>query len=66
MTSGKYPLTRFVYIYLNRPPGQSLDPKVKEFLKYVLSLDGQRAVEEENALLPLPAIFVQQELSKLN
>lgn len=65
VTSGKYPLTRFVYIYVNRRPGQPLDPNVKEFLKYVLSLDGQRAVEQDTALLPLPANLVEQELNKL-
>ena len=31
--SHKYPLSRFVYIYVNRPPGKPLEPKLKEFLK---------------------------------
>jgi phosphate transport system substrate-binding protein len=66
VTSGRYPLTRFVYIYVNRAPGTPLDPKVKEFLRYVLSFEGQRAVEKEGVMLPLPAHMVEQELAKLN
>ena len=66
VSSARYPLTRFVYIYVNRPPGTALDPKVREFLKYILSLEGQQTVEKEEALLPLPAALVQQELAKLN
>lgn len=66
VASGKYPLTRFVYIYVNRPAGAPLDPNVKEFLKYVLSLEGQRAVENDDAMLPLPAHLSAQELAKLN
>jgi phosphate transport system substrate-binding protein len=66
VTSGKYPLTRFVHIYVNKAPGTPLDPKVKEFLKYVLSREGQQAFEKEGVLLPLPANMVEQELNKLN
>jgi len=65
VTSGKYPLVRYIYIFVNRPSGAPLDPKVREFLKYVLSLDGQRAVEKEAAMLPLPAHLAEQERSKL-
>jgi phosphate transport system substrate-binding protein len=49
-----YPLSRFVYIYVNRPPGRPLDPLVKEFLNIVLSREGQEAVVREGILLPLP------------
>ncbi len=66
VTAAQYPLTRFVHIYVNRIPGTPLDPKVKEFLKYVLSREGQQAVEREGVLLPLPANLVEQELAKLN
>ena len=61
----KYPLSRVIYIYVNRAPGQPLDPKIKEFLKYVLSKEGQGVVEEEGVFLPLPLEFVKQELVKL-
>jgi phosphate transport system substrate-binding protein len=62
----KYPLSRVIYIYVNRAPGKPLDPKIKEFLKYVLSKEGQAVVEQEGIFLPLPLEFVKQELKKLD
>jgi phosphate transport system substrate-binding protein len=61
----KYPLSRVIYIYVNRAPGKGLDPKVREFLKYVLSKEGQDAILKEGIFLPLPAKMVKQELAKL-
>jgi phosphate transport system substrate-binding protein len=66
VTSGKYPLVRYIYISVNRAPGTRLDANVKEFLKYVLSLEGQQAVEKDDAMLPLPWQVVEQERAKLN
>lgn len=65
VASGRYPLVRYIYIFVNRPPGTGLDPKVREFLKYVLSREGQQAYEKEDAMLPLPARLVEQERAKL-
>jgi len=39
--SGKYPLARYLYIYLNKAPTKPLDPALLEFIKYILSRDGQ-------------------------
>jgi phosphate transport system substrate-binding protein len=39
--SGKYPLSRYLYIYLNKNPKQPLDLTAAEFIKYILSRDGQ-------------------------
>jgi phosphate transport system substrate-binding protein len=39
--SGKYPLERFLYVYLNKDPKKPLEPAVHEFIKYILSKDGQ-------------------------
>ncbi len=39
--SGKYPLSRYLSIYLNKAPSKPLDPPVLEFVKYILSRDGQ-------------------------
>jgi len=61
-----YPLTRSIYIYLNRPPGQPLDPKVREFLRYILSREGQDAVAKQGKYLPLPAETVAEQLKKLD
>ena len=39
-----YPLTRMVTMFLNHPPGKPVDPRLREFLRYVLSRQGQQAV----------------------
>jgi phosphate transport system substrate-binding protein len=61
----RYPLSRAVYITLNLRPGSQLDPKVKEFLSFILSKEGQKAVQEEGEFLPLPAVIVKAERAKL-
>jgi len=53
------------YFYVNRKPGQPVDPKVKEFLRYILSRQGQEAVVRDGKLLPLPADAVREQLKKL-
>jgi phosphate transport system substrate-binding protein len=61
-----YPLVRSIYIFLNRAPGKPLDPKLREFLRYVLSRDGQELVASNGSYLPLPASVVREELKKLD
>ncbi|MBV9073135.1 MAG: phosphate ABC transporter substrate-binding protein [Acidobacteria bacterium] len=60
-----YPLARSVYMFLNRPPGKPLDSKVEEFVKYILSRQGQEDVARSGAYLPLPADAVHEQLQKL-
>jgi len=62
--AGKYPLSRFLYIYVNQPPGRSLDPLVKQFLLYVLSSQGQQVVVKDG-YLPIPARVAEEEQKKL-
>ncbi len=62
--SDKYPLSRYLLIYIVKYPNKSLDPLVKEFLKFVLSREGQEVVIKDG-YLPLPAHVVNEELSKL-
>jgi phosphate transport system substrate-binding protein len=64
VVSGKYPLARFLYIYVNKAPGKALDPVVQEFLHLVLSREGQEIVVKDG-YYPLPAKIVQEELAKL-
>ena len=45
--SGAYPLARFLYVYVNHAPGGELDPLRREFLRYVLSRDGQEDVVKD-------------------
>ena len=66
VVSQKYPLSRVVHIYVNRAPGQPLDPKIKEFLKFVLSKQGQQDVEKEGVFLPLPTQMVKEEIRKID
>ena len=62
--AGDYPLARFLYLYINRAPGEDLDPLVREFLKYVLAAEGQEVVVKDG-YLPIPANIVAEELAKL-
>jgi phosphate transport system substrate-binding protein len=59
--SGKYPLARFLYVYVNQKPGESLDPLRKEFLRFVLSQEGQEDVLKDG-YFPLPARFAEEGL----
>ena len=61
-----YPLATSVYIYLNRPPGRPLAPRLKEFLTFILSREGQQAVAEEGMYIPLNPQAAQAELRKLD
>jgi phosphate transport system substrate-binding protein len=61
----RYPLARFVYIYVNRAPGKPLDPNVREFLRLVLSREGQEVVARQGLYLPLTAALAREERAKL-
>lgn len=61
-----YPLTRSIYMFLNRPPGKPLKPQVKEFLRFVLSRQGQEDVTRNGNYLPLPAAFAREQSKKLD
>jgi len=60
-----YPLVTAVYIYLNRPPGQPVSPRLKEFLAYVLSREGQQAVIDDGMFIPLTPEAAREQLAKL-
>ncbi len=62
--SGKYPLSRYLFIYVNKHPNQSLPPLEAEFLKMVLSKTGQTVVIKDG-YIPLPAKVVTKVLPKL-
>jgi phosphate transport system substrate-binding protein len=66
VSTQKYPLSRVIYIFAHRIPGQRLEPKLKEFLRFILSRDGQQIVMDDGILLPLPAWMVERELAKLD
>jgi len=60
-----YPFVMEQNFYFNREPGQPLDPKVEEFLRFVLSQEGQECIQREGRYLPLNAEFVRAELKKI-
>ena len=62
--AGRYPLTRFLYIYCNKPPDRSLPQLEKEFLTLVLSRTGQRVVIKDG-YVPLSADLAEEERAKL-
>ena len=61
--SGKYPLSRFLFVYVNRAPGKRLDPLTREFVGLVLSKEGQGVVIKDG-FFPIPNAVAKEELSK--
>ena len=61
-----YPLSRVIYIFLNRDPAKPINPVLKEFIKYTLSRQGQQAVVKDRIFTPLPAAMEAKQMEKLN
>ncbi len=61
---GKYPLARFLYVYVNKQPNKPLQPLDKEFLTMVLSKVGQQVVVKDG-YIPVPAKVAAKELAKI-
>ncbi|RVU31802.1 PstS family phosphate ABC transporter substrate-binding protein [Neptunomonas marina] len=62
--NGTYPLSRFLYVYVNKKPGQALPPMEREFLKMVMAKVGQEVVVKDG-YIPLPAKVVEKQMSQL-
>ena len=62
--TGKYPLARFLYVYMNVKPGTELDPLRKEFVRFMFSKEGQSIVIKDG-YYPVNAKIAGEELSKL-
>ena len=63
--SGKYPLARFLYVYVNVKPGTEPDALTSEFLNFVLSKAGQEIVVKDG-YFPLPAMAAKAEAKKVS
>ena len=62
--SGKYPLTRYLYVYVNKAPNKPLAPLEMEFVKMMLSQTGQKDVIKDG-YIPLPAAVVKKVLAEV-
>jgi phosphate transport system substrate-binding protein len=61
---GTYPLARSLFIYVNRPPGGMLEPNTLEFLKLILSKEGQASVVQDG-YIPLSAPQAAEERKRI-
>ena len=61
-----YPLIGETFFYVNRKPGTPVDPKVREFIRYILSRQGQQAVARDGKYLPLTANALREQRRKLD
>lgn len=62
--AGKFPLARYFYVYVNKAPNKPLSPIDAEFVKLVLSKEGQEVVVKDG-YIPLPAKVVEKTLKEL-
>lgn len=63
--TGDYPLARFLYVYVNKKPGEPMDKLTLEFLKYVVSKAGQEVVIKDG-YFPLPKASVDEVIANLS
>jgi phosphate transport system substrate-binding protein len=63
--NGKYPLGRFLYVYVNKKPNAPMDKLTQEFLKFAVSKGGQEVVVKDG-YYPLPANIDGEEAKKVN
>ena len=63
--SGDYPLARFLYVYLNKAPGKPLSPLESEFIRMVLSTQGQKVVVKDG-YIPLPSKVADKALASID
>jgi phosphate transport system substrate-binding protein len=62
--SASYPLARFLYVYVNKAPGKPLEPLTREFVKLIVSHEGQEGVVKDG-YFPIPAQIAREELNKI-
>jgi phosphate transport system substrate-binding protein len=62
--AGNYPLSRFLYVYINKAPGKPLEPLTREFVKLILSKQGQEVVVKDG-YFPIPGSIAKEELNKI-
>ena len=61
--NGSYPLSRYLYVYINKHPNQPLAPMEREFIRFILSKPGQEVVEKDG-YVPVPMRVISKDLQK--
>lgn len=61
-----YPFSRDYFMYVNKAPGRPLDPKVREFLRFALSREGQKIIADHGVFSALPVPYINEQLKKLD
>ncbi len=61
----QFPLGRIIPAFIDRAPGKPVEPAVREFLRFMLSREGQQALVEETGYLPMDAAIIAKQLSEL-
>ena len=64
IVAGKYPLSRYLYVYVNKNPLEPLSPLAREFVRFIYSKRGQALVQREG-YLAIPPEVAQTELAKV-
>ncbi|HDY7664986.1 TPA: phosphate ABC transporter substrate-binding protein PstS family protein [Vibrio vulnificus] len=62
--TGNYPLSRYLYVYVNKHPSKALSPIEAEFIKFIYSAQGQALVEKDG-YVSITEEFAKQELAKV-
>lgn len=62
--NGSYPLARFLHIYVNKAPNKPLDKLTAEYLRFILSSEGQRVIIKAG-FDPLDAQTAAEQRAKL-
>ena len=63
--NGTYPMSRFLFVYVNKAPGKPLDTLTLEFLKYALSKEGQSVVIKDG-FYPLTSDMAAEAIASLS
>lgn len=62
--SGDYPLSRYLYVYINKHPNKPLEPIEREFIRFIFSKQGQRLVAKDG-YVPISSDIARNELAKV-
>lgn len=65
LISQEYPLVRLIPAIVDLPPGGNLPPATREFLRFLLSQEGQRILSDRSGYLPLPPEIAARQLEKV-